>query len=351
MRPTRGLGSAFLSRDASRHRRVAPSYLALLRVEFAAFHPAGRNRRTRLCGIGPRLTADGRYPLPCAEELGLSRAEPANRPDARPSDRLADRRFTPPTTSPRRARRRRAASGRPPDDGGGTAGGSPVDRLVAQRVGGLVLGARHMDGGPAGEPGEQPAGVGVSGWSLASLTFQRPWSCSTMSFESSIRWTSAPRAPSPGRAPERSRRTPPRCSSGRRGSRRSSRSAGHGLARAGGIGVDEDGPGRGRRGCREPRHRSDDQRRAVDDDGPPARSSDARDGPRERARDGARDGVPAGSPAGFDAGLESGPAAWGGPSPAGPSSGRSRSPSPQKPPLRPDAPRSPPRPRGSPWGC
>ena len=26
----------------------------------------------RLCGTGPRLTADGRYPLPCAEELGLS---------------------------------------------------------------------------------------------------------------------------------------------------------------------------------------------------------------------------------------------------------------------------------------
>ena len=58
--------------DTLRRRRVAPSYLALLRVEFAAFHPGGRSRRTRLCGTGPRLAADGRYPLPCAEELGLS---------------------------------------------------------------------------------------------------------------------------------------------------------------------------------------------------------------------------------------------------------------------------------------
>jgi len=57
-------------------RRTGPvsSYLALLRVEFAAFHPAGRQvgLRSRLCGTGPRLTADGRYPLPCAAELGLS---------------------------------------------------------------------------------------------------------------------------------------------------------------------------------------------------------------------------------------------------------------------------------------
>ena len=57
-------------------RRTGPvsSYLALLRVEFAAFHPAGRQvgPRSRLCGTGPRLTADGRYPLPCAAELGLS---------------------------------------------------------------------------------------------------------------------------------------------------------------------------------------------------------------------------------------------------------------------------------------
>src|SRR5829696_2074297 len=54
--------------------RVAPSYLALLRVEFAAFHSVVglRRRRHRHCGTGPRLTTDGRYPPPCAGELGRS---------------------------------------------------------------------------------------------------------------------------------------------------------------------------------------------------------------------------------------------------------------------------------------
>src|SRR5688500_8597930 len=41
LRPTRGLGSAPLPRTG-RPARVAPSYSALLRVEFAAFHSAGR---------------------------------------------------------------------------------------------------------------------------------------------------------------------------------------------------------------------------------------------------------------------------------------------------------------------
>ena len=50
--------------------RVAPSYLALHRVELAAFH-SGRSRH-RHCGAGPRLAADGCCPLPCAAVLGLS---------------------------------------------------------------------------------------------------------------------------------------------------------------------------------------------------------------------------------------------------------------------------------------
>ena len=41
LRPTRGLGSAPLPRTG-RPARVTPSYSALLRVEFAAFHSAGR---------------------------------------------------------------------------------------------------------------------------------------------------------------------------------------------------------------------------------------------------------------------------------------------------------------------
>ena len=50
------------------------SYLALHRVELARFtRSSGRAARPiRHCGAGPRLTADGCYPLPCVGELGLS---------------------------------------------------------------------------------------------------------------------------------------------------------------------------------------------------------------------------------------------------------------------------------------
>ena len=43
------------------------------------FTPAPRGRH-RHCGTGPRLTADGRYPPPCAGELGLSSRLPVARP-------------------------------------------------------------------------------------------------------------------------------------------------------------------------------------------------------------------------------------------------------------------------------
>ena len=49
--------------------------------------PKGRHRH---CGTGPRLAADGRYPLPCAVELGLSSRPPvARRPRDRPAASLA----------------------------------------------------------------------------------------------------------------------------------------------------------------------------------------------------------------------------------------------------------------------
>ena len=52
--------------------RLLP-YLALLQVELARFTPArGCPLPARLCGAGPRLSADGSYPLPCVAELGLS---------------------------------------------------------------------------------------------------------------------------------------------------------------------------------------------------------------------------------------------------------------------------------------
>ena len=60
--------------------------------------PARADGRHRHCGTGPRLATDGRYPPPCAEELGLS-SRPSRgcpRRGAQPSDRLADRRILPP---------------------------------------------------------------------------------------------------------------------------------------------------------------------------------------------------------------------------------------------------------------
>ena len=61
-----------------------PSYLALLRVELARFTPARptfADLPARHCGAGPRLTADGCYPLPCVAELGLSSCRSTGHPD------------------------------------------------------------------------------------------------------------------------------------------------------------------------------------------------------------------------------------------------------------------------------
>ena len=74
MRPTRGLGSAPLPPPAVARRWVRPpiwpcsgwSLPVSLRT---AARAAARHRH---CGTGPRLTAGGRYPPPCAAELGLS---------------------------------------------------------------------------------------------------------------------------------------------------------------------------------------------------------------------------------------------------------------------------------------
>ena len=74
LRPTRGLGSAPLPRQRSPARGLRPpiwpcsgwSLPVSLRSSACA---AVRHRH---CGTGPRLTAGGRYPPPCAAELGLS---------------------------------------------------------------------------------------------------------------------------------------------------------------------------------------------------------------------------------------------------------------------------------------
>ena len=55
---------------------------------FTPFADPKAGDRHRHCGTGPRLTADGRYPPPCAAELGLSsrhrRVTPARRATIRP---------------------------------------------------------------------------------------------------------------------------------------------------------------------------------------------------------------------------------------------------------------------------
>ncbi len=101
LRPTRERGDAPLV-------RLTPhglSYLALHQVELARF----TRRRpepppTRLCGAGPRLSADGSYPLPCVAVLGLSSSGESPR-RAQPSGHLAGEMTLAP--APRATRKRR----------------------------------------------------------------------------------------------------------------------------------------------------------------------------------------------------------------------------------------------------
>ena len=119
-----------------------------------------RRGRHRHCGTGPRLTAGGRYPPPCAAELGLSSRRAGSPPPvARPSDRLADR----PILHPRSAsasRRAPVASTpeRAPHDRRRAARLRAIDRLVGQRVGSVILGPRDVGRRPAIEAGQRRRG-------------------------------------------------------------------------------------------------------------------------------------------------------------------------------------------------
>ena len=142
--------------------------------------------------------------------------------------------------------RRGGASGSGPDDHDrGSAGGHPVDRLVAQGVGDRVLGPRDVRRRPALEAAKRPPGVSQSGTSLLSLTRQRPASCSTISFESrSISTSRAPSSTASARRPDDGRCTRRRCSSGCPGTRRSTRPGrARGSRASGRSSVDQDGPG------------------------------------------------------------------------------------------------------------
>jgi hypothetical protein len=103
MRPTRGLGSAPLPPRRSPAAGLRPPIWPCSGWSLPRFTPFADPRageRHRHCGTGPRLTADGRYPPPCAAELGLSSRRRRVTPrDARPSDRLADPRILRPAAA------------------------------------------------------------------------------------------------------------------------------------------------------------------------------------------------------------------------------------------------------------
>ena len=125
----------------------ASSYLALHRVELARF-TRGSGRPVlpaRLCGAGPRLSADGCYPLPCVVELGLSSCRSGSpRRDTRPSGRLAG---TVDSTRRRGPHGRHLRRGRRQDrhqDGGGCATRRGETELRASAIGhGAGLPGRH----------------------------------------------------------------------------------------------------------------------------------------------------------------------------------------------------------------
>jgi hypothetical protein len=161
MRPTRGLGSAPLPHRRSPADGLRPPIWPCSgwSLPVSLRTPTCAGIRHRHCGTGPRLTAGGRYPPPCAAELGLSsRHGRLPRRDARPSDRLAD-----PTILPVEAAGGLRSLGepsitRPVDDRRRTTRRDPIDRLVGERVRDRVQRARDVRGGPAvqasqGRPG------------------------------------------------------------------------------------------------------------------------------------------------------------------------------------------------------
>ena len=84
VRPTRELSEP---PAAARRPPCAPLF-GLAPARACPFHSRSRGSGHRHCDAGPRLTADGCYPLACSEELGLS-SDAAFRPmRPRPSSRL-----------------------------------------------------------------------------------------------------------------------------------------------------------------------------------------------------------------------------------------------------------------------
>jgi len=198
LRPTRGLGSAPLPRRRHR-RRVAPSYLALLRVEFARFTPTADRGRPPASSLWHWSSPHGGRALPATLRWG-ARTFLAPRPGepgrgSRSSDRLAGRGNLHP--SAQRSGRRTTSAGPP-----------AATRSMASLARASAAWFSRRGTWPAVQRSRPPSVRRAdvqSGINFTSLTRQRPVSCSTMSFESSSRCTSrAPRS----RASSRARTTP-----------------------------------------------------------------------------------------------------------------------------------------------
>ena len=156
MRPTRGLGSAPLP-----HRRLPADGLrppiwpcSGWSLPVSLRSTACADDRHRHCGTGPRLTADGRTRHPALRSSDFPHAiDGSPRPDAQPSDRLADPSILPGVArisrSPGDARpkaisveRQRRCAGRPARSArprelapARLAPGAPIDRSELERRG------------------------------------------------------------------------------------------------------------------------------------------------------------------------------------------------------------------------
>ena len=190
--------------------RVAPSYLALLRVEFAAFHSGRRLAPppgivTVALVLASRRTGVTRYPA--LRSSDFPRALHGVAPDVargHPTASLTARFYLRPTVPSIVFRTGVQAQPRTTTSGGPPAATRSIASLASASASAFwargTWAAVHR-----ANPARDPRACALSGISLASLTRQRPASCSTMSFESSSRWTS--RAPSSA-ASARARTTP-----------------------------------------------------------------------------------------------------------------------------------------------
>ena len=208
LRPTRGLGSAPLPRRRSPVRGLRPPIWPCSgwSLPVSLRQPARAGRRHRHCGTGPRLAAGGRYPPPCAEELGLSSRPPGFPPPARdhptasltPSVYPTDLDTSIGTPAFAYIRGRTSTTAGPPVATRSIAWFASASATEFCARGTWV--ALHRS-----NPASVCRQAVQSGISFRSLTRQRPASCSTISFES--RSSSTSRAPS-SRARPRARSVP-----------------------------------------------------------------------------------------------------------------------------------------------